>query len=219
MFDSAGKCTMMSTLTITNPAPVFNIVGNSGSGAGALTTINLSTYVPTGSNAYPVTIQLTDDGNYGNSIAIKQKTPGAMANAQITTLALSNAGLMTLTQPIAMNYTAVPTLASTQIGYNLAGTNQSTTNLSTSILTYQSVTLNAGVYILNGMITTNAITSAVGIGIYLYQTVPSISQIWSAYSVNSLTASTSAQLTYIINNSAANQVYWLAGSTISGSAT
>jgi hypothetical protein len=56
------------------------MIGSSGLGSGSQCIMNLSTYVYS-LNASPCSIVVTDDGNFGCSFAINQKTKGAITNS------------------------------------------------------------------------------------------------------------------------------------------
>jgi hypothetical protein len=58
-------------------------------------TLNLGTYLPSGSNAYNCTITATDDTQFGANFAINLKQSGAMGNSLFTPLAISNTGVTT----------------------------------------------------------------------------------------------------------------------------
>jgi len=163
---SCGAITTTGAFTLNSSSPSISIVNNSGSGAGAVSTLNLETYIITGSQLPNFSMIATDTGNFGCTVSINQKTPGAIGNTQTTTLALDQNGNATfsasltvngyptfLQTPI-MNYTTLPSYTTSNATSVVTATTSTTSNLSTSQLTYQTIsTLPIGVWLLNAMIT------------------------------------------------------------------
>ena len=71
--------------------------------------------------------------------------------------------------PSKLTYTTLPTFTTTQVGYTLVGTSNSTANLTPTMVTYATLTLNAGVYIITGILATGYSGSVSGVGVYVYQ--------------------------------------------------
>jgi hypothetical protein len=92
----SGTTTCSSSLNVTASTPTFNMIGTSGTGAGAQCIMNLSPYIYS-LNPSPCSVVITDDGSYGCSFAINQKTKGAIANSQFTSFLLDDVGTCTLT--------------------------------------------------------------------------------------------------------------------------
>jgi hypothetical protein len=121
----SSAVSVQANLSVTNSAtPTFNLINTSGTGSGAQCIMNLATYTP-GANASSCSIVTTDDGSFGNTFAIKQKTKGAATNSQFTSLLLDDTGNCT----IAGGLTVGGATALTASNY---GTYISNTGLSTS---------------------------------------------------------------------------------------
>ena len=78
-----------SVLTVYSATPAISIVSGTG-GAGATSILNFSTYPTT--NAYNCSLITTDDGNFGATFQIKQKTNGAITNTQFTSFYINSSG-------------------------------------------------------------------------------------------------------------------------------
>jgi len=82
-----------SLLNITGTNPILTIMGQGG--AGATSQLNLSTYDHT-TFLSPCSLIATDNGTFGSSFQIKQKTSGANANAQFTSLSIDASGTVNI---------------------------------------------------------------------------------------------------------------------------
>ena len=71
----------------------INLMGTGGGNQNCA--INLSTY-NIGANAPACSIIIQDDGNYGCTLAIKQKTTGSISNTQFNTIGWDNSGNCTM---------------------------------------------------------------------------------------------------------------------------
>ena len=78
-----------SLLNITGTNPILTIMGQGG--VGAKSQLDLATYDNT-TFLSPCSLIATDNGTFGSTFQINQKTSGANANAQFTSLSISSAG-------------------------------------------------------------------------------------------------------------------------------
>jgi hypothetical protein len=81
--------TMTGNLTISKSAPLLTLKGSGG--LGSISQINLSTY-DEGANQSSCSILATDNGNFGATFQINQKTSGAITNTQFTSLFINASG-------------------------------------------------------------------------------------------------------------------------------
>jgi hypothetical protein len=117
-------------------------------------------------------------------------------------------GSISSKNPSKLTYTTLPTFTTTQVGYTLVGTSNSTANLTATMVTYATLTLNAGVYIITGILATGYSGSLSGVGVYVYQATTQLPGGFS-YGITSSVAYASQQLTCIVSNSTASQSYTL----------
>ena len=120
--------------------------------------------------------------------------------------------------PQVLSYATVPTITSNQVGYTLGGTSNSTADLTSTTSIYQTLTLNAGVYIITATIAVGSTGSNVGIGLYIYQGTSQLPGGFS-YFINSTIAYTSNQVICYVSNSTASQSYTLRAGTAAGTAS
>ena len=116
-------------------------------------------------------------------------------------------GSITSKNPSKLAYTAIPTLTSSQIGYNIINTAFSSGNLTTTSTSWMSVTLQLGVYLIFGSIVTNGYSSGTGNGVIIQISTNSSAIMTNYFPMSSYSyVSCSVQT---VANSSAGQVFSL----------
>ena len=122
---------------------------------------------------------------------------------------------LTLATPPAMSYTALPTLNSTQNGYNTTATGGGVTGITATATNVLQLTLNSGVYMIFGTVMTAgpSTTNACLLQLWQFSTALPYSQ---TYTPTSSSYYQNASMMFIVNNNTFAQTYNLKANSRAG---